>query len=333
MSSQELLPLISMALEYLSHDILLGYIALWTAGELVAARVWPVRTSCKKISLLHCIAAFLLSSTVIARRFASSTAPSGLCGFDLPGTLEHHVVSLSMAYFIVDLPFAVVFHRTFVLHHAICIVAFAAIQGYWKYLPENNPFFMDFMTWDTAPAASGQLLMAVTNGIFNLWMAELGGVFFHLNRALVDTDLELPSRGLFLLMFGFTRCLVWPAYLRRLYTEAAGGDATRFHTVAVVLETCLFATNLRFLYKNVAPVWRTGRLLPHKPRGFHRRWLDRHRVCRRVSGVFLRDNKLALSPSVADLAGAGAAAAGGDAARDGRERGGDDDAGGRKKEQ
>ena len=311
------------------HHILLGYIALWTAAELIAARLWPLRASCKKISLLHCLAAFVLSSFWLARRFWSADAAlnaAGLCNVELPGTFEHHILSLSMAYFIVDTPFAVAFHRAFIVHHALCIVAFAAIMGYWKYLPESTPFFMDFMAWDTTPAppklhtvrrfswfrqqpvpdeddgdVALQLIMGGLNGIFNLWMAELGGVFFHINRALKDTDLELPSRGLFLLMFTLTRCFLWPKYLWHLYRSAAANH-TPFHTVSVVLETGLFATNLHFLYKNVAPIWRAGRLLPHQPKGFHRRWLERHPGWKRALGVFLPADKICMSPSILDFA-------------------------------
>lgn len=339
-----------MTPEYLfPHHIVFGYIALWTVAEIVAARIWPIRVSCKKVSLLHCIVAFLVSSVWLARRFwsdedagvanptASASAQEhnlatvGLYNFEVPGTFEHHVVSLSMAYFIVDMAFAIAFHRAFIVHHIICIIAFAAIQGYWKYLPENTPFFMDFMAWDTTPSPPKshtvrhhlfwfrrddimmsakqeqesdlpelQLLWGGLNGIFNLWMAELGGIFFHINRAFHDTDMELPSRGLFLMMFTFTRCFIWPTYLYHLLLSAAAND-THFHKVSAVLETGLFLTNLHFLYKNVAPIWKTGRLIPHKPEGFHRKWFDKHPFCKKIAGIFFRKEKISIiSPNLSD---------------------------------
>ena len=309
------------------HHIVLGYIVLWTLAELVAAAIWPIRKSCKKVSLLHCIVAFVVSSVWLIKRIWLDGSDlddnvgidAALHNFELPGTLEHHVVSLSFAYFLVDMPFAIAFHPAFIVHHAICIVAFAAIQGYWKYLPEGTPFYMDFMAWDTTPVPpteykhkflrflnqkpvndSGidvvplQLLMGGVNGVFNLWMAELGGVFFHINRALEHTDMELPSRGLFLFMFTFTRCFVWPTYLFHLFRSATESDATHFHKVSMVLETGLFLTNLNFLYKNLAPIWKTGRLIPGKEEGYHRKWLDNHPTCRRIAGLFLRREKISM---------------------------------------
>lgn len=289
------------------HYIVIGYIAIWTVVEIIAVLIWPIRQSCKKVSLLHCIIAFLLSSVWLvircmeewtAGRISIDADPSEhLHSHSVPGTLEHHVVSLSMAYFIVDTPFALTFHRAFIVHHVICILAFAAIQGYWRYIPESWPFFMDFMTWDTTPKADDpastrtQLLMGGTNGVFNLWMAELGGVFFHINRAMAGTDLELPSRGMFLLMFSVTRLGVWPTYLYHVYASAAR-TGTAFHKVSMVLETGLFLTNINFLYKNISPVWATGRLIPDKPQGFHRKWLDQHPLCQRICGLFLRKEKI-----------------------------------------
>ena len=113
------------------HHIVLGYIALWTLAEVVAAQIWPIRKSCKKVSLLHCIVAFVVSSVWLIRRIwwdgdnqdVDGGIDTALHNFELPGTLEHHVVSLSFAYFIVDMPFAIAFHPAFIVHHAICIVA------------------------------------------------------------------------------------------------------------------------------------------------------------------------------------------------------------------
>ena len=190
---------------------------------------------------------------------------------------------------------------------------------------------MDFMSWDTTPvppteykhkilrflnkkpvsgtdsSSSGidvvplQLLMGGVNGVFNLWMAELGGVFFHINRALEDTDMELPSRGLFLFMFSFTRLFVWPTYLFHLFRSATETNATHFHKVSMVLETGLFLTNLNFLYKNLAPIWKTGRLIPGKEEGYHRKWLDNHPLCRRIAGLFLRREKISMCNSGSSL--------------------------------
>lgn len=301
----------AMTPEYLfPHHIVLGYVALWTLAEVAAARVWPIRQSCKKISLLHCVVIFFISSVWLMHRFFTEDPGglnTGLYNFEMPGTIEHHIISLSMAYFMVDMPFALAFHRAFIVHHILCIIAFAAIQGYWKYLPENTPFFMDFMAWDTTPTPQKshvesdlkqQLLMGGLNGVFNLWMAELGGVFFHINRGLTGTDMELPSRGVFLMMFTFTRCFVWPMYLWHLYSTAATND-TYFHKVSAVLETALFLTNIHFLYKNIAPIWKTGRLMPHKPKGFHREWFDEHPSCQKVASVFFRQDKLSMSPGSA----------------------------------
>mmetsp|Transcript_3603 Transcript_3603/g.6265 ORF Transcript_3603/g.6265 Transcript_3603/m.6265 type:complete len:94 (-) Transcript_3603:12-293(-) len=63
----------------------------------------------------------------------------------------------------------------------------------------------------------------------------------------------------------------------------------------MVLETGLFLTNLNFLYKNIAPIWKTGRLIPGKPKGFHRKWLDRHPLCKRIAGLFLRKEKISMA--------------------------------------
>jgi len=313
------------------HHIVLGHIGLWTIAELAAARVWPIRASCKKISLLHCILAFTLSSAWLVRHFFfynqgdhesdDATTPDHhndylpLYNFAKPGTWEHHIIFFSMAYFIVDMPFCLAFHRTFILHHVLCILAFGAIQGYWRYLPKSNPLYMDFMAWDTTPGTLGlghdgnfdgeegdrlpkmQLLMGGMNGVFNLWMAELGGVFFHINRAFQDTDMELPSRGLFLFMFVLTRCCIWPLYLWHLYASQAELQAqqrTSFHEASIVLETGLFLTNLHFLYKNIAPIYKAGRILPDKPAGFHRKWFDDHPNWKRFVGLFIAKDKMSM---------------------------------------
>lgn len=315
-----------MTPEYLfPHHIVLAYICFWALAEIVAARIWPIRISCKKISLLHCVVAFVVSSIWLVRRFWSDINDenaSALYNFEVPGTFEHHVVSLSMGYFIVDMPFAIAFHRAFILHHTLCIVAFAGIQGYWKYLPESAPFFMDFMAWDTTPSPPKsykvrhflwfgqkeqpaenheslpelQLLWGGLNGIFNLWMAELGGIAFHINRALQDTDMELPSRGLFLMMFTFTRVFIWPTYLYHLLKSAAENN-TYFHKASVVLEGGLFLTNIHFLYKNIYPVYKSGRLIPHKPEGFHRKWFDDHPFLQKIAGLFFRKEKISMMSS------------------------------------
>jgi len=184
---------------------------------------------------------------------------------------------------------------------------------------------MDFMSWSTTPTPPTeykhkflrflnkppeetdsssnvplQLLMGGVNGVFNLWMAELGGVFFHINRAFEGSDMELPSRGLFLFMFSFTRCFIWPTYLFHLFRSATESDATHFHKVSMVLETGLFFTNLHFLYKNIAPIWETGRLMPNKPKGFHRGWLGKHPNYKPVAGLFLRREKISMSPDSLD---------------------------------
>lgn len=310
---------------FFPHHITLGYVALWTLAEVIAAQVYPIRTSCKKISLIHCIVAFIVSSTWLVYHFCAED-PGGhrtnLTAFEMPGTFEHHIISLSMAYFVVDMPFAAAFHQTFILHHLLCILAFAAIQGYWKYLPASMGGF-DFMAWEMAPRLPKshvaqymrsfwiqakveesdkqlQLLMGGFNGVFNLWMAELGGVFFHINRALKGTDMELPSRGLFLMMFTLTRCYIWPMYLRQLYSTAAAHD-TYYHKVGSVLETGLFLTNIHFLYKNIAPIVKSGRLMPRKPRGYHRRWLDKHPSVKKAASFFMSEERLSLSPSLASL--------------------------------
>jgi len=290
------------------------YITLWSLAEVIAACVWPLRQSCKKVSLLHCIVAFTLSSIWLLYHFSVDGLQSvSLTDFEVPGTFEHHILSTSMAYFIVDMPFAIAFHKTFVLHHLICIMAFGSIQGYLVY------WGVDFMTWDVAPRIAPshlhqymqgiwgqdpretdrqmQLLMGGFNGVFNLWVAELGGLFFHINRMLQNTDLELPSRGLFLVMFMFSRCYVWPMYLRELY-KAAATKNSRYHLVGALLETGLFLTNMHFLYKNIAPIMKTGRLMPSKPRGFHRKWLDRHSSWKRVCSFVISKDKLELSRSL-----------------------------------
>jgi len=140
------------------------------------------------------------------------------------------------------------------------------------------------------------------NGVFNLWMAELGGVFFHINRAFQDTDMELPSRGLFLFMFVLTRCCIWPLYLWHLYASQAQLEAqdqprNPFHKASAVVETGLFLTNLHFLYKNIEPIYRTGRMLPDKPAEFHRRWLDEHPNWKRIAGLFLPKDKISMQHS------------------------------------
>merc|ERR1712188_261073 len=91
-----------------------------------------------------------------------------------------------------------------------------------------------------------------------------GGLFFHINRAFQGTEWEMPSRGVFVLMFTFSRCYLWPMYIRNLYQEALSKN-TNYHLVGAILETGLFLTNLHFLYKNIAPIWQSGRLMHRKP--------------------------------------------------------------------
>lgn len=291
----------------------LFWISVWSLAEIIAAKRWTIRESCKKISLLHCIVAFVLSSSWLTYHFVKagfSLKNITLTDYEYPGTFEHHIVCISMSYFIVDMPFAVAFHRTFVIHHTLCIVAFAAIQGYLKYWPFN----VDFMEWETAPRIAPshlkqymltgffgqdpsesdrqmQLLMGGFNGVFNLWMAELGGLFFHINRAFQGTEWEVPSRGVFLMMFTFTRCYLWPMYIRNLYLEAFTKN-TKCHLIGAFLETGLFLTNLHFLFVNIAPIWRTGRLMPKKPKYFHRKWLNRHPSWRRAASIVIPKEKL-----------------------------------------
>merc|ERR1711904_589394 len=71
--------------------------------------------------------------------------------------------------------------------------------------------------------------------------------------------------GVFVMMFTFSRCYLWPMYIRNLYVEALS-KSTTYHMVGALLETGLFLTNLHFLWTNIAPIWRTGRLMPKKPR-------------------------------------------------------------------
>ena len=90
------------------HYILFQYVALWIVAEIVAALLWPIRQSCKRVSWLHCIAAFLMSSywfAVIsskewaAGRISINADPSEYLHIhSVPGTLEHHVVCLSLVY-------------------------------------------------------------------------------------------------------------------------------------------------------------------------------------------------------------------------------------------
>jgi len=126
-------------------------------------------------------------------------------------------------------------------------------------------------------------------------MAELGGVFFHINRAMAGTDLELPSRGLFLLMFSVTRVGIWPIYLYHVYVSAERASMTPYHKTSIFLETGLFLTNINFLYKNMLPVWTTGRLMPEKPQGFHRKWFDQHPYCQRVAALFFGREKISMN--------------------------------------
>mmetsp|Transcript_626 Transcript_626/g.2486 ORF Transcript_626/g.2486 Transcript_626/m.2486 type:complete len:360 (-) Transcript_626:2095-3174(-) len=293
----------------------LFWITMWTIGEVVAAKIYKdVRQSCKKISLLHCIVAFALSSVWLAYHFVKSGFSFKdyvLTSYEFPGTFEHHILNISMSYFVVDLPFAIAFHRTFIVHHLLCIAAFMAIQGYLRYWP----FEMDFMAWETSPSVAPshlkqymldwfgqdplesdkqmQLLMGGFNGVFNLWMAELGGLFFHINRAFQGTEWEMPSRGLFVLMFTFSRCYLWPMYIRYLYEEAAR-TRTAFHFIGGGLETGLFLTNLHFLWKNLKPILKTGRLMPKKPRYYHREWLEKHPSMFRAASFFVPKDKIDL---------------------------------------
>jgi len=296
------------------------WVSVWTVAEIVAARMYPIRESCKKISLLHCIVAFVLSSVWLGYHFVQSGFSFKgytLTDYEYPGTFEHHIVTISMGYFIVDMPFAIAFHKTFIIHHLLCIFAFAAIQGYLRYWP----FHMNFMEWESAPSIAPshakqyflfkffgqdpssyesnkqmQLLMGGFNGVFNLWMAELGGLFFHINRAFQGTEWEMPSRGVFVLMFTFSRCYLWPMYIRELYSEALSKNTT-YHLIGAFLETGLFLTNLHFLWKNISPIWRTGRLMPKKPKYFHREWLDKHPSWRRAASFVVPKEKLELSDS------------------------------------
>jgi len=293
------------------------YICLWGLAEVVVAQRYPLRQSCKKISLLHCIVAFALSSVWLAYHFVKggySLQNYALTDYEFPGTFEHHIVTISMAYFIVDMPFAIAFHKAFIVHHLLCICAFGAIQGYMRYWPFNT----DFMEWETAPRIAPmhlkqymlgifgqdpgestrqmQFLMGGFNGVFNLWMAELGGLFFHINRAFQGTEWEMPSRGVFVLMFTFSRCYLWPMYIRNLYQEALS-KSTNYHLVGAILETGLFLTNLHFLYKNIAPIWQSGRLMHRKPKYYHREWLDKHPSWKRAASLVVPEDRLNLSDS------------------------------------
>jgi len=294
----------------------LFWVSVWTVAELVALRMYPIRQSCKKVSLLHCIVAFVLSASWLGYHFVKNGFTFEgftLTDYEYPGTFQHHIVSISMAYFIVDMPFAIAFHRTFILHHLLCIWAFGTIQGYLRYWPFN----MNFMEWEDAPAVTPwnvkqyilvkffgqdpndktkqmQLLMGGFNGVFNLFMAELGGLFFHISRAFQGTEWEMPSRGAFVLMFTFSRCYMWPIYIRHLYTEAFE-KMTAFHLIGGSLETALFLTNLHFLWKNVYPILKSGRLMPKKPEYYHREWLHNHRGWRKLVRIFVSREKLALA--------------------------------------
>lgn len=298
----------------------LFWISCWTLCEVAAAKVWPLRQSCKKVSLLHCIVAFVLSSSWLAYHYVKagySFKDVVLTDYEFPGTFEHHIVSISMSYFIVDMPFCLAFHRTFIVHHLLCIMAFGAIQGYLRYWPFNK----DFMDWESAPKIapsqlkryvssffggdprelenSGneiQMLIGGFNGVFNLWMAELGGLFFHINRAFQGTDLDIPSRCVFLMMFTFTRCYLWPLYIRALYVETYSKQSV-YHIIGATLETGLFLTNLHFLWTNIGPIFKTGRLMPRKPKYYHREWLNKHPFWKRVASQVVPEEKLDLSSS------------------------------------
>jgi len=293
------------------------WILMWTLAEIVAAQRWSIRESCKKISLLHCIVAFVLSSVWLVYHYVKSgfsLSTYSLTDFEFPGTFEHHILCISMSYFVVDMPFAVAFHKTFIIHHALCIGAFLAIQGYLRYWPLN----CDFMEWNSAPRVAPshlkqymlgifgqdplesdkqmQFLMGGFNGVFNLWMAELGGLFFHINRAFQGTEWEMPSRGLFVMMFTFSRCYLWPLYIRELYVEAVSRN-TRYHVIGALLETGLFLTNLHFLWKNISPIWRSGRLMPKKPKYYHREWLNKHPSFYKAASFVVSKDKIDLRRS------------------------------------
>ena len=139
-----------------------------------------------------------------------------------------------------------------------------------------------------------QFLLGGFNGVFNLWMAELGGMFFHINRAFQGTEWEVPSRGVFIVMFTFSRCYLWPLYIRVLYKDSMN-KVSFYHMVGALLETGLFITNLHFLFKNLAPIWKSGRLMPTKPKYYHREWLNKHPSLYKAASFVVSKDKIDLS--------------------------------------
>ena len=120
---------------------------------------------------------------------------------------------------------------------------------------------------------------------------------------MAGTDLERPSRGFFLLLCSALRLCIWPVYLYHVFASAERAHVTPYHRASVLLEMGLFLTNLHFLYKNVRPVWTTGRLLTNKTRGFHRTWLDRHPHWQQFAGLFLGREKISMdAPGMNTLA-------------------------------
>ena len=98
------------------------------------------------------------------------------------------------------------------------------------------------------------------------------------------------------MMFTFTRCYLWPLYIRALYQEAISKESF-YHVVGASLETGLFLTNLHFLWTNISPILKTGRLMPRKPKYYHREWLHKHPSWKRVASLVVPEEKLDLSSS------------------------------------
>ena len=238
------------------------WITMWTIGEVVAAKIYKDVRQLQEDFLLH-HRGLRASSVWLAYHFVKSGFSFKdyvLTSYEFPGTFEHHILNISMSYFVVDLPR----HRVPPHLHRAPPAVHRGVHGhpgYLRYWPSRWTSWRGRPRppWRLAPEAvhadwfgqdplesdkQMQLLMGGFNGVFNLWMASWAASSSTSTARSRARSGDAQPRPL---CADVHLLQVLPvAHVHQALTRAAR-TRTAFHFIGGGLETGLFLTNLHFL--------------------------------------------------------------------------------------
>jgi len=187
-------------------------------------------TVAKQVSLVHAHVAFLLGLWWLA--FAddghSLAEPWTRTFWNTEQALR--INSVTAAYMIYDMHAALRFHRPFILHHVIAIVGIVGTHIFGRGACMN---------------------------VHNIFCAEVGGIFFHVDRLTpASSPQKALTKRLFLFFVGVTRLFYFPYISYNALQALFHGECEKcpvhgFCAVALLCQLGLSAVNLNWFRTNV----------------------------------------------------------------------------------